>query len=82
MGEFQTTRGPKRLDQPKISAVNIYEYSSRTSAKGMDLVEAISADLHLPPELGIKQVGESDKVRKSISWKYLTEFILYVIKYP
>ena len=51
-----------------------------TSVNGMDPVEAISSALHLPPETGINQVGESDKVSNSISWKYLTEFILDVIK--
>ena len=44
-------------------------------------VEASSASLHLPPEVGINRVGESDKVENSISWKYLTEIILDVMKY-
>ena len=53
-----------------------------TSVNGMDPVEVISSALHLPPQVGINHVGENDKVRKSISWQYLTEFILYVTKYP
>ena len=53
-----------------------------TSLNGMDPVEVISSDLHLPPQVGFKHVGESDKVSKSISWQYLTEFILDVTKSP
>ena len=48
----------------------------------MDPVEASSVDLNLYSEVGINQVGESDKVSNSISWKYLTGFILDVIKAP
>ena len=58
------------------------ESSSIPSVKVMDLVEAISADLHLPLELGINQVGEIEKFRNSISCQYLTEYILDVIKSP
>ena len=50
------------------------------SVKVMDPVEASSSALHLLPEVGINHQGESDKVRNSISWQYLTEFILDVIK--
>ena len=74
--------GPKRLTQPEISAINLDESSSIPSVKLMDTVEAISEDIHLPPELGINQVGESEKVRNSISCQYLTEYILDVIKSP
>ena len=52
------------------------------SAKGMDPLEASQPVIYLTPEIRIRQVGESDKVSKSISWKYLTEFILDMIKYP
>ena len=51
------------------------------SVNGMDSVETISSALHLPPEVGINQVGESDSSGNSISLQYLTEFILDVIKY-
>ena len=37
--------------------------------KAMDSVEVSSAALYLPPEVGINQVGESDKVSNSISCK-------------
>ena len=53
-----------------------------TSEKGMDPLEASQPALYLTREIRIRQVGESDKVSKSISWKYLTEFILDMIKYP
>ena len=45
-------------------------------------VEASSEALRLPPKVGINQVDEIDKVIKSISWEYPTEFILYVRKDP
>ena len=48
----------------------------------MDTVEESSADLQLPPEVGINQLGESDNIRNSISWKYLIEFIFVLIKDP
>ena len=67
MGESNTTRGPRRLDQPDRSAVNIYKSSSMLSVKGMNPNEASSAALPLPPELGINQVGKSDKVSNSRS---------------
>ena len=57
LGESHPTRGPNRLTQPNISAVNLYESSSMTIVKGIDTVEASSADFHLPPELGINQVS-------------------------
>ena len=44
--------------------------------------ESSSESFHLPPEVGINQVGESEKVRNSSSWQYLNEFVLYVIKAP
>ena len=53
-----------------------------TSLKGMDPYEASSTALNLPPEEWINQVGDSDKVRNSISWQYLTEFMLDVIRAP
>ena len=74
--------GPTRLAQHNSSAVNLYESSSMSSLKVMDPVEAISAHLNLPPEEDINQVDESDKVSNSRSCKYLTEFILDVIKVP
>ena len=52
------------------------------SVKGMNPVETSLSALYIPPEVGINQVGESDKVVNSISWQYLTDLILYVIKYP
>ena len=80
MGQYQPTRVPKRLIQPNSSSVNLDESSYRPSVKGMDPVESSSASLHLPPEVGINQVGESDNVSNSRSWQYLTELILDVIK--
>ena len=53
-----------------------------TIVKVMDPVDSSSVAIHLPPEVGINQVVESDKVRNSTRWQYLTEFILYVIKAP
>ena len=82
LGEYQPKRVPDSLDQTNSSAVNIDESSSMTSVKGMDPVEASSSALHLPPYVGINRVVESDKVSNSSSWKYLTEFILDMIRYP
>ena len=48
----------------------------------MDIVEAILESLQLPLEEGINQSGEKAKVRKSKSWKYLTDFIVDAITYP
>ena len=48
----------------------------------MDPYEGGSEALRISLEAGISQVGESEKVSNSISWKYLTEFILDVIKAP
>ena len=48
----------------------------------MDPEESSSESFHLPPELGINPVGESEKVRNSISCQYLTEYILDVIEVP
>ena len=62
MEDSQPTRWPKILNQSNSSTVNLYELSSRKIVKGMDIYEATSADLHLPPEVGIHQVGESDKI--------------------
>ena len=53
-----------------------------TSVKGMDPDGASLEALKLPAEVGIDQVGEIERVSKSISWKYLTEFMLDVIGYP
>ena len=39
------------------------------------VIEASSEALHLLSEEGIKQVGESAKLRNSNSWQYLTGFI-------
>ena len=57
--DSHTIMGTKRLTQPDISAVNLDKSSSMTGGKGMDPVEVSSAALHLPPEVGIKQVGKS-----------------------
>ena len=46
------------------------------SVKGIDPYEASSEDYHLPPAEGINQVGDSAKVSNSVSWKYLTGFVL------
>ena len=75
LGESQTTRRPKRLTQPNISVVNIYECSSIFSAKDMDQYEVSSAALENPSENGNNQVGESAKVSNYRSWHYLTEFL-------
>ena len=80
--ENQPTRGPKRLTQPKNSAVNLNEFLSMISLKGMDPDEASLTDLHIPTEECINQVGYSAKVRNYRSWKYLTEFMLDVIRDP
>ena len=82
MGESQPTRGPKKLAQTDSSDVNICESSSMPSVKGMDPEEASSADLHLPPEEGINQFGESAKVSNPRSCQYLTEIRLDVIRAP
>ena len=80
LGESHTTRVTKRLTQPKISAVNLDESSSIPNVKGMDPDGASSTDIHLPPEEGINQVVDSAKVRNYRSCKYLTEFMLDVIR--
>ena len=69
LGDYHPTRGTKRLDQTNSSDVNLDESSSMTSVKGMDPVEANLSALHLPPEVGINRVVESDKVGNSSSWK-------------
>ena len=51
------------------------------SVKGIDPLEASSEDIHLPPEVVINQVSESEKVINSRSWKYLNYIFLGVIKY-
>ena len=43
------------MAQPEISAVNIDEYKSMTSVKGVYSGEVSSAALHLYPEEGINQ---------------------------
>ena len=68
MEKYQATRVPKRLAQPEISAVNIYESSSMPSVKAMDTDELSSAALHLTPEEEINKLGESAKVDNSRSW--------------
>ena len=78
--ESHTRRGNKRLAQPDSLAVNIDESSPIPSVKGMDTDEASSAALNLPPEEGITKLGDSDKVRNSSSWQYLTEFMLDIIR--
>ena len=52
------------------------------SGKDMDPYESSSAALFIPPEKWINQVGYSAKVSNYISWQYLTEFMVYVIKAP
>ena len=52
------------------------------SVKCMDPDEASSAALHLPPEKDINQVVDSAEVRNYKIWKYLTAFMLDVIRYP
>ena len=59
------------LNQPDTLYVNIDESSFISTVKGLYLVEASSEDLHLPPEVGINQVGESAKVINYKSWKCL-----------
>ena len=58
---------PKRLNQPNISAINLDETSYMPSVEVVDPVEASSEACRLPPEVGINQVGEIDKVGNSIS---------------
>ena len=53
MGDYQPTRGPNRLAQPRSADNNIYESSSMPIVKGMDQDETISEALHRPPEEGI-----------------------------
>ena len=82
LGESHPINGTKRLAQPKILAVNLDESSSMPSVKGVGPVESSSADIHLPPKVGIKQVGECEKLSNSKSLQYRTEFSLDVIKAP
>ena len=55
------------LTQLVISAVNLDVSSPTPSLKVLDSVEANSVALHLPPEEGINQVGDSNKVINSNS---------------
>ena len=48
------------------------------SVKDMNPVELSSAALNFSTEVGINQVGESDKVGNSNSGQYFIEIILYV----
>ena len=82
LGDYQPTRGPKRLAQPDRSDANLDESSSTPSLKGMDLDKASFSSLLLPIEEVINQVGDSVKVSKYISLKYLPEFMLDVIRAP
>ena len=82
MGESHITRGLVRLNQPDNSYLNLDEFLYIPSVKCMNPVEASSSALRLLTEVGINQVGESGKVSNSRSWKYLTEFMLDVIKDP
>ena len=52
------------------------------SVKGLDPLEASSADIYLPLEEGLKQVVERAKANNPISLKYLTESMLGVITAP
>ena len=62
LGESQTTRIPKSLTQPRISALNIYESSFISSTKDVDQYEVSSVALDNPSEKGTNQVVENDKV--------------------
>ena len=48
--------------------------------KGVDKVEASSSDLQIPPEEGINQADDIDKVINSKIWKYITDFMLDMIR--
>ena len=48
----------------------------------MDPDESGLVDLHLPPEEGINQLGDSDKVSNIRGFQYLTAFMLDVIRAP
>ena len=50
--------------------------------KARDPAESSAEALHLPTEVRINKLVKSDKVINSSSWKYITEFILDVIKTP
>ena len=50
------------------------------SVNVMDLVEASSSYLRLPPEEGINQVGYTSEIINFNSWQNITDFILDVIK--
>ena len=80
MVESHPTGVIKMLDQFYSSAVNIDKSKSMPSVKGMDPDEASLVALCLPPEEGISQVGETEKVIDSISSQYLTELMLDVIR--
>ena len=60
----------------------MHENPSIPSVEGMDTVEASSSVLCLPSEEGINQLDESTKVSNSNSCKYLTYFMLDVIRSP
>ena len=67
LGESLPRRISKKLYQPKISSVNLDEYSSMPSVKFKDTYEKSSAALRLPLEKGINQVGDSSKISNSRS---------------
>ena len=79
MGEYNTTRGTNKLTPLEISSFNLDESKFMTSVNGMDPVEVNSTALHLPPQVGLNKLVESDKVSNSISLQYLNEFILDVL---
>ena len=82
LGESQPTRVTKRPTKPDSLTVNIYESPYITIVKVLDLDKASSEYLHLTPEEGTIQLGEIIKLSNTNSWKYLTEFILDVIRAP
>ena len=48
--------------------------------KGVDKIEASSSDLHIPTEELINQADDITKVRNSKIWKYITDFMLDMIR--
>ena len=82
LGEYQTTRGPRKATKPEILDVNLDESSYMLSVKGMYSGEAGSLDLHLRIEGGNNQVVESAKVNNSNTWNYLIELMLDGIRNP
>ena len=81
LGDSHTTRGYKNSKEPDSSFVNLDKSSSMPIVNVLGQVETSSSSLHLPSEEGINQVVAIDRVSNSTSWKYNTEFMLYMKRY-